>query len=41
MWMKKENNFQTVKFSLRLLLTFCLISQPGVVYKTDAYKKKV
>ena len=38
----KVNNFR--KFSLRVLLSFCLIFcqfQPGVAYKSVAYKKRV
>ena len=40
--MKKANNFQKQKFSLRMLLRFCLILgkfQPDVAYKSAAYKK--
>ena len=41
--MKKANDFQIAKFSLRVLLSFCLILcqfQPCVAYKSAAYKKK-
>ena len=43
-WMKNVNNLQTVKFSLRVLLSICLIFcqfQPWVAYKSAAYKKSV
>ena len=42
-WMKKANNFQIEKLSLRVLLTFCLIFcqfQPSVAYKSVAYERK-
>ena len=42
-WMKNVNNFQKAKFSLRVLFRICLILcqfQPGVAYKSAAYKKK-
>ena len=41
-WMKNVNNFQKVKFSLRVSFSICLILcqfQPGVAYKSAAYKK--
>ena len=42
--MKNADNFQTEKFSLRVLLSICLIFrlfQPGIAYKGVAYKKRV
>ena len=43
MCMKKANNFGRFWFSLRVLLSICLIfcqSQPGVAYRSVAYKNK-
>ena len=42
-WINKATNFQKQKFSLRVLLRFCMIFcqfQPGVAYKSVAYIKK-
>ena len=42
-WMKKANNFQTAKVQPRGVVSFCLFFcqfQPGVAYKSVAYKKK-
>ena len=41
--MKKTNDFQIVKVQPQVLLSFCPIFgqfQPGVAYKSVAYKKK-
>ena len=43
-WMKKVNNFQIAKFSLRVLLNICLIFckfQPDIAFKIVAYKKSL
>ena len=43
-WMKKVDNYQIAKFSLRVLLNFRLNFgqiQPGVAYKSIANKKRV
>ena len=42
-WMKNVNNFQITKIQSWVLLNICLIFgqfQPGVAYKSFAYKKK-